>query len=460
MDPVARGAGPEVPTVVLVAQLGCGGAIWKPVLDRLAGIDVVTYDRPGTGSAPPRTGPNGPRPYSSFARELADFLECEGVTGPVLLVGHSIGALIARLYASLYPHRVAGLVFVDGSIPQYHLHPTATKVLDGDGQDATEFDVVQGQVEVLNARLPIVPALVLTRTYGRWDGENTPPHPAVEDLWLTSQRALAAQMMCQLLIAGNAGHQMQREAPELVAYAIRAVHTAAVEGNAVTVSPIDLPAVGGKIDHDAGSRPTVVLIGGYAGSGKTELSRLVARRTGWATLDKDTLSPVVEAGLIAAGASPDDRETSTYLQLRPSEYEALIAAVIENVRCGVSVVASAPFIREFCDEVWCERVRAALTPFRAQLHLIWVKCDPASMHAYLVRRGATRDAAKLAAWDHYLEGVDLDYQPAAPYHLVDNSQGGRPLEGQAAELVARATGQTQTTADDLSRGPSDGQLIN
>src|SRR3954452_24635669 len=42
--------------------------------------------------------------------------------------------------------------------------------------------------------------------------------------------------------------------------------------------------------------PHVILIGGYAGSGKSELGRIIARETGWPMIDKDTITrPVVEA---------------------------------------------------------------------------------------------------------------------------------------------------------------------
>lgn len=83
--------------------------------------------------------------------------------------------------------------------------------------------------------------------------------------------------------------------------------------------------------------PLVLLIGGYAGSGKSQLSRIVARRTHWPMLDKDsTTRAVVEAALKAIGQSPHDRESDVYRQLiRPAEYEALITGVLENLDCGL-----------------------------------------------------------------------------------------------------------------------------
>ena len=163
--------------IVFVSQLGCGADIWKPVLDYMAGYDTVTYDRPGTGSALPRPAPNPAIPHSVFAAELAGVLNQRQVNSPVVLVGHSFGGLIARVFAATWPGRIAGLVMVDSSIPPMHLTQDEDPKIDGDGPDATEIDAVRGHAEIIAGRLPNVPALVLTRTPGTWDGENPPPHP-------------------------------------------------------------------------------------------------------------------------------------------------------------------------------------------------------------------------------------------------------------------------------------------
>lgn len=191
-------------------------------------------------------------------------------------------------------------------------------------------------------------------------------------------------------------------------------------------------------DEAARRRPQVLLIGGYAGTGKTELGRMFTRLTGWAMLDKDTTTrPVVEAALERLGTSPHDRESETYLQvIRPAEYQALLATVVENVQCGASVVATAPFVREFRDGSWCDLVTTTLTALNADLHTIWVRCDAESMLTYVTHRGAPRDTAKLADWDAYLRGVDLQYRPLMPHHIIDNSAGQRPLKEQASEFLA------------------------
>lgn len=235
------------PPVVFVAQLGTGGDSWKPVLERLPGVHAFTYDRPGTGSAPPRPAPNPPLPPSAFGSELAALLESKGLTEPAVIVGHSFGGHIARMYAARHPDRVAGLVLVDASIPQFHLMPNEGPKIDGNGPDATEIDTVSGHVEILSAQLPDVPAVVLARTHGRWSGTAQPPHPAVEDLWQVSQRILARDLRAPLIIADDCGHQLPRDVPDLVAYAVQVVLEAARAGRRPEPEPSALDRYGGHL---------------------------------------------------------------------------------------------------------------------------------------------------------------------------------------------------------------------
>jgi DNA-binding transcriptional regulator YhcF (GntR family)/predicted kinase len=185
------------------------------------------------------------------------------------------------------------------------------------------------------------------------------------------------------------------------------------------------------------STPHVLLIGGYAGSGKTELGRILARETGWPILDKDTLTrPVVEAALEVIGCSPHDRESATYLNvIRPREYEALMSAMTENVQCGTSAIVTAPFILELRDTAWINRVAATCEDMGAALSIVWVHCDAATMHTYIRHRGAARDATKLENWNAYLDTIDLDFRPPVPHTVIDNSASVVPLQAQAKKLL-------------------------
>nr|WP_228537344.1 AAA family ATPase [Nocardia sp. XZ_19_231] len=184
-------------------------------------------------------------------------------------------------------------------------------------------------------------------------------------------------------------------------------------------------------------RPRVVYVGGYAGSGKSEFARTLARMTNWAILDKDTIArPLIEPALEDLGESINDRESDTYLKrLRPREYEALEGVVADNVAVGNSAIATAPYIREFTSRTWLDRVVAQNETYRVDTTFIWVRCSLESMLFFLRKRGAGRDTAKLADWDRYSAGLDLDFRPEADHVVIDNDLDSPPMRVQAEQLI-------------------------
>src|SRR5262245_50402638 len=127
------------PTVVLEAGGFARGDVWSRdwgasvggrtmVFPAVAGFTrVCAYDRPGTtAEVPPDLDPSGtaflpsrsdPAPMPRTARDtvpdLHALLQAASVPGPYVLVGHSIGGVFVRLYASEYPDEVVGMVLVD-----------------------------------------------------------------------------------------------------------------------------------------------------------------------------------------------------------------------------------------------------------------------------------------------------------------------------------------------------------
>jgi len=118
-----RGNGPA--TVILIGGLRAAADYWNRTDTRpttvMQGVGekarVCSYDRPGTvreGNAFSRSDPI-PQPSSerSAVADLHTLLAAADVRGPFVLVGHSYGGSIARLYASTYPDQVSGMVLVD-----------------------------------------------------------------------------------------------------------------------------------------------------------------------------------------------------------------------------------------------------------------------------------------------------------------------------------------------------------
>lgn len=185
---------------------------------------------------------------------------------------------------------------------------------------------------------------------------------------------------------------------------------------------------------------SLVLVGGFAGSGKTEFARFLASVTGWTILDKDALTrALVEQLLVANGCDVNDRHTTFYMEnVRPFEYRCLLDAAIENLWCGVSTVVTAPFVREFADDVWFTRLHNRCAGQRARLNVVWMKCDEESMHDYIAFRGAARDSWKLTHWQDYLDTIDVDFQPRFDHHSVDNRLNAAvALADQARDVAAK-----------------------
>ena len=105
--------GKSGPAVVLIAGAGDFSFDWglvQPDVSRFT--RVCSYDRAGLAWSEP--GPT-PRTMRQEVFELHTLLEVARVKAPYVLVGHSIGGLIARSYAEQYAGEVAGMVLVDST---------------------------------------------------------------------------------------------------------------------------------------------------------------------------------------------------------------------------------------------------------------------------------------------------------------------------------------------------------
>lgn len=109
-----RGSGG--PTVVFQSGGDTLGALgWTPVMEKVSkSARACAYSRAGILWSDPAQGAFEPE---EVARDLHAALEGAGESPPYVLVAHSRGGLYNMIYAGLYRHEIAGMVFADSSHP-------------------------------------------------------------------------------------------------------------------------------------------------------------------------------------------------------------------------------------------------------------------------------------------------------------------------------------------------------
>jgi pimeloyl-ACP methyl ester carboxylesterase len=209
------------------------------------------------------------------AADLHALLRAAKEPGPYVLVGHSWGGLIARLFASTYPDEVAGLLLIDPASEflktsltpeQWATYIKATKkLIESKGLEAPDhvrtLDLLHN-----SPRIPTIPVVVLTSDK-RFDfGAGGPETWAA---WRTAHDRLAKLLNAKHVSDTNSGHAIQMEQPRLVIESIREVVEAARKsargGNFAGLVDI---GDGRKMYLKCGGTgsPTVVLVGGLRAS--------------------------------------------------------------------------------------------------------------------------------------------------------------------------------------------------
>jgi pimeloyl-ACP methyl ester carboxylesterase len=109
--------GEGTPIVVLEAGLGASGtSTWFEFQERFRSLTrTCTYDRAGLGFSDRRPRALGIPDGPLMADELHALLEGAREPPPYVLVGHSFGGMVVRLYAAAYPQEVVGMVLEDSS---------------------------------------------------------------------------------------------------------------------------------------------------------------------------------------------------------------------------------------------------------------------------------------------------------------------------------------------------------
>lgn len=224
------------PPVVFEAGLGDDSTIWRQVEAQvLQFTTTIVYDRAGLGrSSKVASTPT----LSSTVTNLNEMLSKLDAGPNYIFVGHSIGGLLIRLYASRYRESVAGLILIDA--PHEHQTRAAREVLTSQAwsiisamwsKNREGIDLVceLERIEeiVLSSAIPVT-ALVATQKPAfppefPADIVQEITHVTDEIFPIYQQKLVAVSSSGQLIKVPNAGHYIHMQQPERVVAAIRSM---------------------------------------------------------------------------------------------------------------------------------------------------------------------------------------------------------------------------------------------
>lgn len=225
------------PTVILEAGGGMDGTAWKNVVPVLRGSTrTCAYDRAGTGrsSAAPR-----PHTIQQMVDELDALLDRAQLDSSYVLVGHSLGGLLVRVYASQHRSMISGMVLVDPTTEEQDVRMWSLMPEDlmrqfrqglrmsPEGLDYESFVAGMAQLRSSDRALGDTPLVVLTAV-----GSTPGTRPALPDEvgtrvareWLAMHEEISRLSSNSAhLVVESSGHDMANDAPQVVIAAVEEV---------------------------------------------------------------------------------------------------------------------------------------------------------------------------------------------------------------------------------------------
>lgn len=213
------------PTVIFLSGLGDSCEAWNVVQDRISHLtSTFSYDRASIGRSETTLFP---RTCRDLVEELSELLLKVPLEPPYILVGHSFGGLVARLFSSLFSNLVIGIVLVDAA-PEYkelayekilppHLLATNRAYLEDPMLNIEKIDKLRSYKEIVDhVQQSNIPLTILTRGLPECDNEEWPNQEIlhIEQRLQAEFQRLSTQS--KLKIAKNSRHDIHHDESEIV----------------------------------------------------------------------------------------------------------------------------------------------------------------------------------------------------------------------------------------------------
>jgi pimeloyl-ACP methyl ester carboxylesterase len=219
-------AGSGQPSVIFDSGAGVGASYWSSVQARVSEqTTTLAYDRAGQGASDPLAGQ---WTIGQLVEDLEDAVTAVGLPEPYVVVGHSFGGHVIRMFTARHPEVVVGMVLVDARPTRIDERCPAWR----DWARAEDADLALDQaVDDANSKVEVLPDLgglpLVVITHGIADmiepGSGLGPEirDEFERAWQSLQREhVALSRRGRLVIAQSSGHMIADFEPEIVSAAV------------------------------------------------------------------------------------------------------------------------------------------------------------------------------------------------------------------------------------------------
>jgi len=214
-----------MPSVIFIAGLGDSYETWKKVQDQISQkTSTFSYNRSGIGRSQVTSVPTT---CYDLVEELNELLLALEVEKPYILVGHSFGGLVARLYASLYPLNICGMILVDAA-PEYkelayekvlpeNLLARNREYYENPILNSEKIDKIQSYKQIVDhSKQSNLPLAIITRGLPDNVEEGWPSQEILEIEQRLQAEFQWLSASSKYRIASRSGHYIHRDEPEVV----------------------------------------------------------------------------------------------------------------------------------------------------------------------------------------------------------------------------------------------------